>query len=234
MICSVMLPDGRTNVPEVAAGVFVARADVAHWFVEPSSHRELERLLDCDYPRWQAARSDGFRDWFAATRHFAKSMVARVADLSVDDIELRRTAHKRPEFVVRGSGERPIADANLAHTKGSAVMALSIRGSIGVDIEALDRQLDSADFARAVCHPEELLLYQSLLPQARQQMLVRVWTWKEAATKAMGTGLTTAFSSLRTRLALAEVIDQQGGRWRVHTLRGGGYQVAVALEARYA
>ncbi|ADG99442.1 4'-phosphopantetheinyl transferase [Segniliparus rotundus DSM 44985] len=234
MIQSVTTPDERADLPKISDGVFVARADVEDWAFEPVSHRAMERLLDCDYPQWQAARSDEWRAWFAATRHFAKTMVARVADVHIDDVEMRRTTFRRPEFVLRGSGRRPVADANLAHTRSTAVMAVSVRGPIGVDVEAADRKLDSSGFAQAVCHPEELQIYERLGPQARQQMLVRVWTWKEAATKAMGTGLTTQFASLRAHLALAEVIDPRGGRWRVHTLRGGGYQAAVASEARHA
>lgn len=164
MIGQLTVPTSESSIPQVAEGVFVARAEVADWTVEPVSHRCLTRLLDCDYPRWRDARSEDFRARFAATRHFAKSVVARVADLPVEDIELRRCTSGRPSFVVRGSGCSRVVDANLSHTRDSAVMAVSTRGPVGVDVEAQNRNLDDGDFARAICHDEELGEYERAQP----------------------------------------------------------------------
>lgn len=107
MIGQLTVPTSESSIPQVAEGVFVARAEVADWMVEPVSHRCLTRLLDCDYPRWRDARSEDFRARFAATRHFAKSVVARVADLPVEDIELRRCTSAGP---VSWSGVRVAAE----------------------------------------------------------------------------------------------------------------------------
>ncbi|GAB5905393.1 4'-phosphopantetheinyl transferase family protein [Mycobacteroides chelonae] len=228
MIGQVTLPTSGTSIPQVSEGVFVARAEVAHWMVEPTSHRSLTHLLDCDYPRWRDARSEDFRARFAATRHFAKSVVARVADMPVEDIELRRCRLGRPSFVVRGSRCSRVVDANLSHTRGSAVMAVSTRGPVGVDVEAQDRNLDNANFARAICHDEELVEYERARPTERQRLLLELWTWKEATTKAMGTGLRTAFPSLHADIRRGTVTDDRDQSWRIYALTGGGYRVAIA------
>ncbi|PVA30674.1 4'-phosphopantetheinyl transferase family protein [Mycobacteroides abscessus] len=228
MIGQLTVPTSESSIPQVAEGVFVARAEVADWMVEPVSHRCLTRLLDCDYPRWRDARSEDFRARFAATRHFAKSVVARVADLPVEDIELLRCTSGRPSFVVRGSGCSRVVDANLSHTRDSAVMAVSTRGPVGVDVEAQNRNLDDGDFARAICHDEELGEYERAQPSERQWLLLELWTWKEATTKALGTGLGTAFPLLRTDIRRGTVTDDRDQTWRIHALSGGGYRVAIA------
>ncbi|WP_264061808.1 4'-phosphopantetheinyl transferase family protein [Mycobacterium montefiorense] len=229
---------GRDYLSEITNGVFVARAVITQWTAEPVSYRAMAGLLDCDYPRWRNARSDRFRARFAATRYFAKAMVASVAEIGIEDIELRRGAFGRPEFcaprLASLCGARPyrVVDANLSHTGDTVVMAISTRGRVGVDVESSHRNLDHGGFAEAICHPDELSEYLDLSRRDRQRMLLRLWTWKEATTKAMGTGLSTPFPSLHVEFARGVVADSRGQQWRVHDMADAGHQVAIATEVK--
>ncbi|EOM77249.1 4-phosphopantetheinyl transferase [Rhodococcus rhodnii] len=211
----------------IADDLFLARTDIRDVAAPPASHRALVRLLDCDYPRWAASTSESFRARFAATRRFAKAAVAGVAGVDVDDIALRRDRAGRPLFVTR-DGVAAVADANLSHTGDAVVVAVSTRGRVGVDIEAARRRLDHGGFAGAICHPDELRRYHRCGHAGRNRMLLEVWTWKEATTKAMGTGLATAFPSLRTDPERRTVHAPRGERWRVYTAPGDGHHVAIA------
>ncbi|MEJ8668274.1 4'-phosphopantetheinyl transferase superfamily protein [Streptomyces sp. MS1.AVA.1] len=68
---------------------------------------------------------------------------------------------------------------------------------IGVDVEASDRSLLAPGLAEKFCHPEELAELCGLPPAERNLRLVRLWTLKEAYTKALGVGLAHDFSRLR-------------------------------------
>jgi 4'-phosphopantetheinyl transferase len=88
-------------------------------------------------------------------------------------------------------------------------------------------------FAEKFCHPEELAELRGLPPAERNLRLVRLWTLKEAYTKALGVGLAHDFSRLRPRP------EPSDGGWRLdRTARGwhlscepvaGRFLVASAL-----
>lgn len=76
---------------------------------------------------------------------------------------------------------------NLSHERDLALVALSLDGPVGIDLEHLRRAPDLSDCAQTFCHPDELA---ALPPEghARNIELLRLWTAKEALLKALGTG----------------------------------------------
>jgi len=77
---------------------------------------------------------------------------------------------------------------NLSHCPDLALVAISLDGPIGIDLEALSRAPDLLECENSFCHPEEI----RTLPagtEARAAQLLRIWTAKEAVLKALGTGL---------------------------------------------
>ncbi len=77
---------------------------------------------------------------------------------------------------------------NLSHCPGLALVALSLDGPVGVDLESLGRAPDLLECETTFCHPEEI----RALPagnEGRAAQLLRIWTAKEAVLKALGTGL---------------------------------------------
>ncbi|MGL4400839.1 MAG: 4'-phosphopantetheinyl transferase family protein [Luteolibacter sp.] len=77
---------------------------------------------------------------------------------------------------------------NLSHCTGLAVVAVSIDGPVGIDLEPLDRARDLLECESTFCHPAEVRELPVEIPQRACQLL-RIWTAKEAVLKAMGTGL---------------------------------------------
>jgi len=85
---------------------------------------------------------------------------------------------------VKGSG----LDFNLTHSGGLAALLVSTVGSVGIDMEPLQRGYDLLECAASFCHPDEI----NQLPldrETRAMELIQLWTAKEALLKAHGSGL---------------------------------------------
>lgn len=77
---------------------------------------------------------------------------------------------------------------NLSHSGALVVVATSRDAEIGVDVEAIDHTLD-AGVAETFCSAAELSSLTALPDSQRLHALYRIWTIKEALTKAQGSGL---------------------------------------------
>ncbi|MEY3898361.1 MAG: hypothetical protein RLZZ214_3882 [Verrucomicrobiota bacterium] len=85
---------------------------------------------------------------------------------------------------------------NLSHCHDLAVIALTLDGPVGIDLEATARAADLLECESTFCHPAEILsLPDEKKERARQ--LLRIWTAKEALLKALGTGLSHPPESVR-------------------------------------
>jgi phosphopantetheinyl transferase len=95
-------------------------------------------------------------------------------------------------------------DINLSHCRGHIVMALSAIGSVGIDVELNHRA--TTDVAERFFSRSEVAWMKRLDPAARDHAFGRLWTTKEACTKAVGTGHKPPFVSI-------EVPPRGCGRW---------------------
>lgn len=80
---------------------------------------------------------------------------------------------------------------NLSHCHDLALIAVSVEGPVGIDIEAADRGKSLLGCEASFCHAEEL----GGLPageEDRARTLLELWTGKEALLKALGTGMSLA------------------------------------------
>lgn len=84
---------------------------------------------------------------------------------------------------------------NLSHCEKAAVLIVAIDGPVGIDIEPLDRSETLLGCESAFCHPEEIAALP--LKSRRAMRLLEIWTAKEAALKAMGTGFSQAPEQFR-------------------------------------
>ncbi|MGV9454896.1 4'-phosphopantetheinyl transferase family protein [Streptomyces sp. NPDC003635] len=134
------------------------------------------------------ARSSG-------ARSLLRQVVAAAAATPQHRVRLDRDGHGRP--VLRAPAG---LDVSISHTADVLVVGVARGRRIGVDVEARDRPLLAPGLAEKICHPEELAELRDLPPAVRNTRLVRLWTLKEAYTKALGLGLAYDFTRLRPRL----------------------------------
>jgi 4'-phosphopantetheinyl transferase len=111
----------------------------------------------------------------------------------------------------RAPGGKPCLDGgagpafNLSHSGPLAVIAVSTRDTVGVDIEQL-RGRSRDGLIDRVLDAEEAEVVRACVPAKRERAFLRHWTAKESCLKAWGTGLSGDLRALRIGNALGSPI----------------------------
>ena len=121
---------------------------------------------------------------------------------------------------------RPFVDAavdldfNVSHTAGTALFAITSGQRIGVDIEHRERRLNVDGVARKFMAAREQAVLAGLDPDARRRTLLRLWTCKEAMSKATGDALSAPFRQMEVEIEPALRLaagpqPYEAARWRL-------------------
>lgn len=85
---------------------------------------------------------------------------------------------------------------NWSHSGDYALIALSRRGGVGVDIERLGKNLRALEIAQRFFDEDEAGALSILDPDARDHAFIGLWCAKEAVLKATGAGLSFGLARL--------------------------------------
>ncbi|WP_370109085.1 4'-phosphopantetheinyl transferase superfamily protein [Streptacidiphilus sp. MAP12-33] len=177
----------RDNIERFGTAVLYARLD--SFQQESRDESALRRLLGRDWARYTGFGHPVLRRQFAATRALLKEAAALVLRVPAESVELSYGPSGRP--YLRGYDQ---LDMSLSHTEDMLVVGLTTSGLIGVDVERADRMLWGPGLGRQICTPHELRLLTGLPEAQRNPSLVRLWTLKEAYSKAIGQGMQFRFT----------------------------------------
>lgn len=78
---------------------------------------------------------------------------------------------------------------NLSHTDGIVACIVAVHADLGLDVEAMDRRIETLDLARNLFSPEEVADLERCLASDRPARFTEIWTLKEAFVKGLGDGL---------------------------------------------
>lgn len=170
-------------------GVAVLHARLDDWRPDLGNAPRLRAVLGQDWARYLELRHPGTRARFAASRLMLKSAAAAALRVPPEAVPLGYTPAGRP--YLRGYDA---VDVSLSHTGDLLAVALTTRGLVGIDVERTDRRLDTPGMARHLCTPHEREAIEGMAAEQRNEVLVRLWTLKEAYTKAIGRGLQVSFT----------------------------------------
>ena len=110
-------------------------------------------------------------------------------------LSFRTSGYGKPFALVDGH-PAPVA-FNVSHSGMHGLIAIGPNGNIGVDVEDCSRNRDHLDdYIRLIFAPGERAILDSVDADLKLKMFYRLWTLKEALTKATGMGLaldTTGF-----------------------------------------
>ena len=168
------------------------------------------------------------RDRYIAGRGTLRMLLGKRLALAPERVDIRRGERGRP--YVEGAAA---LDFNVSHTGAFAVIGLANTGHIGVDVEHEDRSLNVAGVARRFMAPAEQALLDSLEPDARRRTLLRLWTCKEAMSKATGDALSAPFRRIAVALDDGNARVDAGPppyepeRWTLHAMRAPGDHLAT-------
>lgn len=137
--------------------------------------------------RAEELRLERDRRRFVATRGQLRRVLASKLGISPSEVELEYGRLGKPHL----SRRMPSRDLRFSVSRSGdvAVVALSTRQEVGVDIEAV-LPLPEADEIAALCFSAcEYGSYIALGPRDRLEGFLRRWTLLEAVSKALGCGL---------------------------------------------
>lgn len=159
------------------------------WRVALDEPRDWQGLLPllADDERGRALRFIGepLQRRYVIGRAGLRKLLAAYLDVPAAALRFTYNAHGKPALADAGSG----LHFNLSHAGDLMLCALARRREVGVDLEALRTDSDTAALAQRWFSPCEQKMLQALPPAARTAAFFRIWTRKEAYLKGIGEGL---------------------------------------------
>ena len=171
---------------------------------DPPALLDLEALLSPE----ELVRAGRFgtvtlRERYVAGRGTLRLLLGTALGRAPEKITIQRGPRGRPQLE-----DAKRLDFNVTHTAGVALVGVCAKGRIGVDIEHRDRDVNVAGVSRKFMSPREQAALAELEPDVRRRALLRLWTCKEAMSKATGDALSAPFSDMdvaaTTKLALQD------------------------------
>ena len=162
------LPMVRRIVPQ-----WLSRVDVVP---DPMSHADI----------WRIAQGPDSEHSMRERAHAAlREILARYAGISTERLRIENASGGKP-FLATPPGA---VEFNLSHCPDLALLAVSMRSPVGVDVEA-DRKVDDPlRLARRVLDVSDLALLEAQTPAGRPALFLDLWTQFESRQKALGRGI---------------------------------------------
>lgn len=202
------------------AGVIVWRVDLD---VPEPVRRRCARWLDREEQE-RAARlpSARQRGRFVVAHGALREILAAWVNCSPRSLRFVRGPHGKPALDTPRHARG--VEFNLSHSEAFALVAVSRRGPVGVDLEYWRRPLAVERMAQRVFSLAERSELAALPGPARQEAFYLGWTRKEAYVKAVGRGVYRGFGGVEVTLTPGRrpglrLADRRGsGPWRLHDL----------------
>jgi 4'-phosphopantetheinyl transferase len=190
----------------------LATDEVHVWLAHlPSAHTELEQLTALLTPEEQERarqfRTGALRERWVLARAILRSLLARYAEVSAQEIIFQLGAHGKPALM-DGSG----LHFNTSHSGDHAAFAFTRAGDIGVDIEHMRGDMRRHEaIAQRFFTPGERAELAAVPEPERVRAFFDLWTRKEAFVKARGDGVFSGLENFAVSLREPRVLNIAGG-----------------------
>ncbi|MFH8342759.1 4'-phosphopantetheinyl transferase family protein [Streptomyces sp. AM6-12] len=197
-------------------GRAVVHSTWGEWLTPALLDPGLRTLLGRDWPRYRQHPAPAGRLTLAVSRVVLKHTAAAALQVPAERFDLAGLPGGRP--VLRGLG----ADlrVSLSHTDELIVVGVSRAGPVGVDAEPAGRRISFEALRAHVCTAEEAASLAALPEGERTERFLRLWTLKEAYTKALGHGMRRRFSAVGfgwDASGAARLVGDAAGEWAFAT-----------------
>jgi 4'-phosphopantetheinyl transferase len=199
---------------------------------------QLLRLLSIE----ELAKAQRYRFEADHDRHVVlwaglRLILGSLVNTSPAALEFVRTQAGKPEL-----SEPPVSLVfNATHAGAFVVFAVSRGGPVGVDIEEVRADLETAAIVNEFFHRDERLEFEALSEDLKLRSFFRSWTLKESYLKARGVGLPFGLDRVRVtidptkapRLITVEGMKGEPDRWDLADLpMPDGYFGSVTSQGR--
>lgn len=144
-------------------------------------------LSENEYARLAKLRDPLLRRRFMARRILLRHLISKECGLPAREVTYCHGRYGKP--AVANLHENQSFYFNTSTSEAWHTIAMSYRGPVGVDIEAMRRRIDYAQVLRVAASAEELSWYRRAKPEVAGVMAMKIWVIKEAILKAAGRGL---------------------------------------------
>ncbi|HMA30297.1 MAG TPA: 4'-phosphopantetheinyl transferase superfamily protein [Casimicrobiaceae bacterium] len=192
---------GNSDDRETAAVPLPApEAGVGLWWCALAAPPARMELLEGWLSAAEIARADRFgstalREHYVVGRASLRGILGSLLAMAPKDVPIVRGDRGRPQLGI-ASG----LDFNVSHTDAVALIGATRGLRIGVDVERLDRTINVPGIARKFLTEAERRALAGLDADSARRRVLRLWTCKEAMSKATGDALSAPFGCLDVAL----------------------------------
>jgi len=186
--------DGRMSGHDIDLAVRIPSSgrwpdDVALWRVDMRDAAACEDTIYLNLDGAERVRADRFvrredSRRFIATRSTLRKLLGTRIGVPPNELVFVATERGRLELP-----DHSLLSFNVSHSGDAALLAISDRRVVGVDLELLDPSLNWRGIAALVCTGDEQRVLQAAPEQMQSELFIRYWVAKEAILKAMGIGI---------------------------------------------
>lgn len=226
-------PSGNPDISPRHVDIWLASTELEQEQVQAHG----DTLTLAERARAQEFRSKTARREYIVTRGLLRRVLSETVGPDLAGADFRTGEHGKPCLDARISGET--VAFNVSHSRGLALVALTLGGRLGVDLEKIRpevawRDLAGRYFSKAECqtlgrHPEG----------DGRRAFFACWTRKEAFVKALGAGVSYGLGEFDVSVDPEEdhvaltlrSRDEDACGWLVRDLPvPAGYAAAVAVD----
>ncbi len=124
---------------------------------------------------------------FVVTRGILRTLLSRYMGVPSTKIQFATQPQGKPMLM---NPSNCSIQFNVSHTRGMALIAITLQQAVGIDVEWIDRKVQDRDIAERYFSKRESAYLLSLTPPERAQQFFSHWTCKEAYLKMQGQGIT--------------------------------------------
>jgi 4'-phosphopantetheinyl transferase len=193
-------------------------------------------LADDEFRRAERFVFPRDRERFVVARGLLRRLLGGYLGVAPGALCFGYTEHGKP--FLEAPPEARALSFNLSHSDAVALVAVTWRRRVGVDVERVRHDIQYDSIARSVFSAREYAALLDLPQEQRCAAFFTGWTRKEAYIKALGEGLSHPLDSFSVSLRPNEpaVLDcgadeADGPGWLIHPLGPAeGYVAAVVVE----
>jgi 4'-phosphopantetheinyl transferase len=169
---------------------------------------------------------------YAAAHELLRRTLSRDDPRTPDQWRFDKDLRGKPFLIDAGTCR---ASFSLSHTRGMVACAVTQDAAVGVDVECIDREVDTVEIASRFFAPAEAAHLRTLDEETRRGRFFELWTLKEALVKALGTGMAAALNQLAftvspTGIGLDAPAEIDADAWAFGLIAPGPrYRLAAAV-----
>lgn len=154
---------------------------------QPSHVLERNRSLISEEEQRRAARFrvERGKRWFINRRAGVRELLARYLGRAPRDIVFAANRFGKPMLLER----HPPIEFSVSHSSGTALLAVTLEHSIGVDLEQHRAEVNCLELANRFFTRDETSALRRLGDSRMRELFFTLWCCKEAWVKARGLGL---------------------------------------------